>query len=627
MNKVFWLVLALVGGLAHHTLAQEATREVQVLVVGGGASGVCAGIQAARQGAKTLIVEPSPWLGGMLTAAGVSATDGNHHLPSGLWAEFRQQIEDHYGGPAKVATGWVSNTLFEPSVGNRTLQQMAAREPNLEVLYGHELAQVNLDGQRVAGASFASPGGARLRVRAAVTIDATELGDVLATAGVPYDIGMEARSYSQEAYGVEVGNSFIQDFTFAAILKDYGPGADKTIAKPTGYDPKEFDCACADYCSKGKVGHSAQKMLDYGKLPNGKYMLNWPINGNDYYANMIEASPAQRAEVYAKAKLHTLGFVYFIQTELGFKHLGLADDEFPTADRLPFMPYHRESRRMKGVVRYRVGNLVQPYQGPPLYRTGAAVGDYPVDHHHSPKKGAPGFDFPKVPSFTVPLGALLPQAVDGLLVAEKSISVSNIVNGSTRLQPCVMLIGQAAGAWAAHCALANLQPRQARPRAVQQHLLGARAYLQPYYDVKPTDPNFAAIQRVGSCGLLKGRGEPYQWANRTWFYPDSLATVHDLRAGLRDLLPSFASPEPDGQPLSPALALRLLQAFAAQAASQPAPHLRNNARPWRRAIGAELREKPSRTTTLTRAELAALLDELLDPFHRIGIDWEGNFGR
>ena len=62
--------------------------ETDVLVVGGGAGGVAAAIQSARMGAKTILVVDGPWLGGMLSAAGVSATDGNHELHSGIWQEF-----------------------------------------------------------------------------------------------------------------------------------------------------------------------------------------------------------------------------------------------------------------------------------------------------------------------------------------------------------------------------------------------------------------------------------------------------------------------------------------------------------------------------------------------------------
>ena len=100
----------------------------------------------------------------------------------------------------------------------------------------------------------------------------------------------------------------------------------------------------------------------------------------------------------------------------------------------------------------------------PLYRTGISVGDYPIDHHHKRHPEAPQhlWFFP-VPSFSVPLGALIPEHVDGLVVADKAISVSNVANGTTRLQPVVLLTGQAAGA------LAALAVRQGRePRAVRR---------------------------------------------------------------------------------------------------------------------------------------------------------------
>ena len=89
-------------------------------------------------------------------------------------------------------------------------------------------------------------------------------------------------------------------------------------------------------------------MLDYARLPNGKYLLNWPNHGNDTYLNVVELDDPAREQALEAAKARTLRFVYFIQAELGFKNLGLADDEFPTEDRLPFIPYHREGRRLRG---------------------------------------------------------------------------------------------------------------------------------------------------------------------------------------------------------------------------------------------------------------------------------------
>ncbi|CDN11851.1 Putative secreted protein [Richelia intracellularis] len=63
-----------------------------VLVVGGGVGGTAVAIQAARKGARTILVSEYPWLGGMLTSAGVTAPDGNELVAfqTGLWGAFLQ---------------------------------------------------------------------------------------------------------------------------------------------------------------------------------------------------------------------------------------------------------------------------------------------------------------------------------------------------------------------------------------------------------------------------------------------------------------------------------------------------------------------------------------------------------
>lgn len=91
-------------------------------------------------------------LGGMFSAQGVPAADGNHHLPSGLWNEFREALRAHYGGAEALATGWVSNTLFEPHVADSIFRAMAAAEPRLEVLHGYVLDKVYKRGNCVTGA-------------------------------------------------------------------------------------------------------------------------------------------------------------------------------------------------------------------------------------------------------------------------------------------------------------------------------------------------------------------------------------------------------------------------------------------------------------------------------------------
>ncbi|MFN4312944.1 MAG: FAD-dependent oxidoreductase [Chitinophagaceae bacterium] len=606
MKKVINSVLLLL--LMLNSIAQSKLH-TEVLVVGAGASGIAAGLQSARLGVKTMVAQEGPWLGGMITAAGVSAFDGNHNMPSGIWAEFRDQLYKVYGGPGKVATGWVSNTLFEPHVGDSIFKSMASREPFLKINYGLRFRKALCKGKQITGAEFVDVNtGKSVSIYARQVIDATELGDVMATAGIPYDIGMEASASTGEKVNVPETNDIIQDLTYVAIVKDYGKDADCTLVKPANYDPMEFDCCCNEFCSnpeKLSSNVTAQKMLEYGKLPNGKYMLNWPAKGNDIYLNIIEMSPEQRDEELKKAKAKTMRFLYFLQTQLGFKQLDLADDEFPTVDRLPLIPYHRESRRLQGLVRFNMLHIAEPYSSD-LYRTGVAVGDYPIDHHHRENPRAPQhLSFYPIPSFNLPLGVLIPRQHKGIVIAEKSSSVSNVVNGTTRLQPIVVLTGQAAGMLAALAVKMKKQPAQVPVREVQIQLLKAGAYLMPYFDVKPTHPHFVSIQKIGATGILRGTGEPYQWANRTWFYPDSTVNGPQLRTHLQPYLKYKSE-------LSEQLTIGEAIAIVQETSNGSESRLAIDEQNWT-ALGLI---DFNRNRKITRAEMAVLLDKKLALFEK-----------
>ncbi len=583
--------------------------ETEVLVIGGTTSGISAGIQSARLGAATLIIEETGWLGGMITAAGVSAFDGNHNLHSGIWNEFRNRLRQHYGGASALSTGWVSNTLFEPSTGDSIFKAMAAETRGLEVLYGFHPTAVIKSDNKVTGVILEDENGNMLTVKAKVVIDATDLGDVLFLAGAGYDLGMDSRFSTGEENAPEKTNNIIQDLTWVAILKDFGKGSDNTIEKPAEYNPKLYRGSCS--MTVDSILIDCEKMLTYGRLPNDKYMINWPRKGNDIYLNVVEMNREERKKELKKAKYQTLGFVYYIQTELGFKNLGLADDEFPTSDRLALMPYHREGRRLKGIEQLTINNVIERYKGKPLYRTGISVGDYPVDHHHNANLAAPEITFPRVPSFNIPIGSLIPKNIDGLIVSDKAISVSNIMNGATRLQPVVLLTGQAAGVIAALSTSRNINVREVSIRQVQQTLLGSGAYLMPLFDIGPDDPDFEPIQRVTSSGILEVTGEPYQWANRTWFHPDSIVSVMEFTRGM-NVFDSKILPEEKGvNPLTTGKVIAILSELLSKDVSAEV----------RAALKKKNTEKSDNMAPLTRRELAVIIDAIVHPFDKeIGFD-------
>ena len=632
LRKQLYITL-LLSSLLQTATAQDTLR-TEILVLGGGTGGTAAAIQAARMGRKVILTEATTWLGGMLTAAGVSAVDGNHHLPSGLWAEFRNALYKKYGGEKQVSTGWVSNTLFEPHIGDSIFKNMAQQLPSLTVLYQYLPIKAIVKGQQVEGAVVRNMSNNRQTViLSQQIIDATELGDFLAMAKVPYNIGMEANSSTGENIPVPATNDIIQDLTWVGILKDYGAKADCTIARPAGYDPTEFDGSCTNYYfdkSRKAPNVDAQKMLDYGKLPNKKYMLNWPIFGNDTYLNIVEMSEAERERELEKAKQTTLRFIYFIQHNLGFKNLGLPDDEFPSGDRLALIPYHREGRRMEGLVRFTVRHIATPYSnGEPLYRTGISVGDYPVDHHHKKNPLAPQhLEFYPVPSFNVPLGALIPKNISGLIVAEKGISVSNLANGTTRLQPCVLLTGQAAGTLSALSVEMNKPNAADVPvRSVQAALLKSKAYIMPYYDVKPEHPQFEAIQRIGATGILRGTGKPNAWANQTWFYPDSLVQTDTL---MIDVAPFAGKDLSIGNEkyLSTNQAIELVRSIGQKNGIRGNWNFKKAGK-FQKQVAVAIKAwgftNLSGNTSITRGQFAQLLDAIVDPFQLLLVNHQGHF--
>jgi hypothetical protein len=240
-------------------------------------------------------------------------------------------------------------------------------------------------------------------------------------------------------------------------------------------------------------------------------MINWPIRGNDYgegVGRLVKSATAKNAFLQ-EAYWHSYNFARFLQAELGDRY-GLAPEIFPHRlgqGAFALHPYYRESRRLIGQITVTevdilpvAGGTVAPL---PLNRKGEvtaiAIGNYANDHHY------PGIDFPLQGKsrrwggrwtgtpFAIAYGSLVPGTVGGLLVCEKNISVSHIANGSTRLQPVVLNLGQAAGMAAALCLEQNCQPGELSVRELQEALLTdsqAAAAVVPLFNLTPDHPEW-----------------------------------------------------------------------------------------------------------------------------------------
>ena len=586
-------------------------NEYDVIIVGGGAGGTSAAIQSARNGAKTLLIEKTNWLGGMLTSAGVSAIDGNYNLPSGFWGEFKDSLVSHYGDLESLKTGWVSNVLFEPKVGNEILKSIAKNEKNLKILFSSSVSSVFQPKDDYYNFIVNSSKG---HFSSKVLIDATELGDILPMINEDYDIGMDNIEMYDEDIAPKLKNDIIQDLTYVMVLKNYNKNV--KIEKPKNYDPSEFYCSTSSInCTESdKALWAPNQMMNYGKLPNDKIMINWPIYGNDYYSNLLEMNHDQRGEVFKKAKEKSLKFLYYIQDELGFYNYSLSDEEYNTEDKFPLIPYYREARRIKGIVTFSLNYIKNPYdQKYPLYRTGILVGDYPVDHHHDAhpdKKSLPQLAFYPIPSYSLPLGSIISKKTSNFLVAEKSISVSNLVNGTTRLQPVVLQVGQIAGLIASESIKNNISTNEIDTRDIQTKILNNGGYIQPYLDVEKNHPFFKAYQRIGSTGILRATGLNIGWSNQTWFYPERSIVLDQL---LKDLGNYY---DLNKNPLSD-LRTKTIFKWISLVQNQ---EIKNQQKIWN-ALGLS---NFNIDRKINRGEFAIILDYFLNPFNNFKVDIKGN---
>ncbi len=433
-----------------------------------------------------------------------------------------------------------TSVCFEPSVGQKILKQMLYQSRNVTVYTRTPVNLVMKVGDKVNGLqtenglTFNSKvvidateygdvlplAGAAYRVGNSVSdnINPTAcIQDITYTAvikkypgGVPDNLKIKTEPKGYQAnkavFAAMVANEGNNNYFYDASSNSYPV----TFANHNKYRGLPDSSNSADY-------HT-------GSTTDGSDITRTEVNwANDFPAQSIylpqykDANPTlpvsyienknTRQSTNCAAKLETLQFIYYIQHELGVKDWSIANDEgFDTSYNqdvndcpelsnykdlekfFPVMPYVRESRRMIGMDTL-TGPEIKRQGTPPVSATNSptavALGSYGTDLHNCGTADTLEADLESISdtqttsgNFQIPFETLVPEKVDGLLAAEKNISVSRLVNGATRVQPVTMLTGQAAGVIAALAAKSTTQPRNINPHDVQTELINAGALLK-----------------------------------------------------------------------------------------------------------------------------------------------------
>jgi ribulose 1,5-bisphosphate synthetase/thiazole synthase len=160
-------------------------EDVDVLVAGSGPAGLAAALAAAREGAKTVMVERYGYLGGMITGAHVVAIigvgDGHKPLARGVTLEIRERLEKRNA----VKPGRCGDYLVDAEIFKWQAVEML-QEAGVRIRLHTMACMPIMDGQTVCGVFVESKSG-RQAIRAKVTVDATADADLAFRAGCGCD--------------------------------------------------------------------------------------------------------------------------------------------------------------------------------------------------------------------------------------------------------------------------------------------------------------------------------------------------------------------------------------------------------------------------------------------------------
>lgn len=533
------LVLAVLC-LSQSIPAQDA-MEVDLLICGGDESGCAAAVQAARMGVKRIaLVNDIDWLGGQFCTQGIGPLDEwtlvrgkTVNFPrSGAFLEIIDRIRAHNRQTYGIATpgnAWCGTETIEPIAAAKIFEEWLAvygdcGTGQIQILHRWEPQTVQVENGRVVGVTFGKPNGSpeTLQIKAAITIDSTDWGDVIRLSGAGYMAGPDLRSRFGEPSAPETleagGHQEMNPLSWCPFLRE--AGVVSTIDKPARYDERSFadmknippwrewDGSGGIYNFTGWCVYTHRRIVDrhhFGLAPGTEAtILNWPaqdyplstlpshvvaalerIEPRASKKNIVDMTPAQRRVIFEDAKQRSLEFLYYLQTAAhdrvgdypqSFRYMKLADD-YGTPDHLPPKPYIREGLRLEATFILREQDVrtdaKQPLWAKTMVPDGVFGYQFNMDFHPT-RRSFVDSDASKpwvgkhvgtrnwsahTDRAMFPLRGLVPVKMDGLLGASKNIGVTSMVQSSLRLHGQMMHVGTASGTIAALAIRDRQQPR------------------------------------------------------------------------------------------------------------------------------------------------------------------------
>ncbi len=447
-------------------LQESFHKTTEVLVVGGGPSGLAAAVSAARGGAKVMIAEATGCLGGTATSGLVGPfmtcydSAGKHQIIKGFYDELMIRLEkeggaihpskcDTYTGYAAYRTGGHSNVgPFNSDVLKRVAEQMCV-EAGVELLYNATLIDVICEDNIVKSGVFAVRGGVGI-IDAKIVIDCTGNGDAAYLSGAPMEKPDEVQPASL-FFNVEgVDKEVFEAYKAANPLQEGKP------------NEMMYGALIDELRTKGLYNIPKGNIALYESC-DGTWRVNMTRkNGVD----ATEPFEATKAAVELRQQIPIV--VNMLRTYIpACKNIRVT----ATADQAGF----RESRRI-------IGDFVlcaEDMEKSTVYEDNIALCANSFDMHVgdtiryvlAPEK-----------PYGIPYRSLLPKKVDNMLVAGRCISCTRDALAAIRVMPPCFAMGQAAGTAAAIAIKDNVTPKEIDTVKLQHKLRSDGAVID-YEDI------------------------------------------------------------------------------------------------------------------------------------------------
>jgi hypothetical protein len=460
----------------------------QVVVAGAGAAGVTAAIAAARNGAQTILLEYSGFLGGISATLGWLGFHDNRYrqVVRGLAAEFVDRLQQQGDASPYVFDPKCSSAVSINTHAWKVLAVQLAEAAGVEILLHAHIVDTIREGDRITGVIVEHKSG-RQHIYGDVVIDCTGDGDVAARGGADWEKG-------------RTGDGLVQ--------------APTLVFRIGGIDRPRFVEGCKDPANNYREWLSPHPEL-WQKMM--RRIDTEPLFITGGFAGLIEK--ARRAGDFDVPQSRIVGIKTHVPDEflvVTTRVLGLDPTDVRNMSQAYARLYQqidiilrfwrkympgcenavlreiapmmgvRESRRIMGDYVMTAADVIEGR----VFPDAVSMGGYHVDIHNPSGTWVHSRD---VKAYTIPLRSLIARGVEGLLMAGKCLSATHEAIASTRVIPICMGQGQAVGAVAAMAVVTKRSPRDIPIRDLQHRLIEQGAELGQGLG----EPDAALIDRIG----------------------------------------------------------------------------------------------------------------------------------